>query len=94
MLMKKAVLFMLSILVVSALATASIAGVFEQNCQMCHGLDEKRSAVRLSKNGLLKKYKTKGEFVAGAKAVTDTDMASVQNDVRLLEDAAADIGLE
>lgn len=94
MFMKKVVLFMLSILVVSVFSTAGIAGVFEQRCQACHGIGEMKNVARSSKDDLLKKFKTKDELVAAAKAVTDTDMAPVQNDIKLLEEAAADIGLE
>jgi len=85
---------MLSPLIVTIFATASIAGVYEHNCQMCHGISEKESVAKLSKDGLLRKFKTVDELVAGAKAATDTDMESIQNDARLLKEAAADIGLK
>ena len=92
--MKKIIFFMLSTLVVAVFATASIAGVYEQNCQMCHGINERENVAKLSKYGLLKKFETIDELVAGAKAATDTDMESIQNDEKLLKDAAADIGLK
>ncbi len=94
MLMKKIVIFMLSILVASAFPEAGIAGAYFQNCQMCHGIDKKRSAARLSKTGLLRKFKTRDQLVAGAMAAKDPDMEPVRNDVELLKEAAADIGLK
>ena len=92
--MKKIILFMLSILVVAVFAKASIAEVYFQNCQMCHGIDRKRSVAKLSKTGLLKKFKTKDQLVAGAMAAKDPNMESIRNDVGLLKDAAADLGLK
>jgi hypothetical protein len=92
--MKIYISFMLSAFVVAVFATDSSAGVFERNCQMCHGIDEKESVAKLSKDGLLKKFRTIDELVAGAKAATDTDMESIQNDTRLLKEVAADIGLK
>ena len=92
--MKKIASFMLLPIVVAVFSTDSNAGVYEQNCQMCHGINENESVAKLSKDGMLKKFKTVYELVAGAQAATDTDMESIQNDVKLLKDAAADIGLK
>lgn len=92
--MRTIALFTLSILVVAVFAKASIAGVYFENCQMCHGIDRRTSVAKLSKTGLLKKFKTRGELVAGARAAKDPDMESIRNDVKLLRDAAADIGLK
>ena len=92
--MKRIIFFVLSNLVTAVFATACIAGVYEQNCQMCHGINENESVAKLSKDGMLKKFKTVYELVAGAQAATDTDMESIQSDVKLLKDAAADIGLK
>ena len=39
--MKRIIFFVLSNLVTAVFATACIAGVYEQNCQMCHGINEK-----------------------------------------------------
>lgn len=92
--MRTIALFTLSILVVAVFAKTSIAGVYFENCQMCHGIDRRTSVAKLSKTGLLKKFKTRGELVAGARAAKDPDMESIRNDVKLLRDAAADIGLK
>lgn len=94
MLMKKIVLFMLPILVVAVFPKAGIAGVYYQNCQMCHGLDRKSSVAKLTKPGLLKKFKTKDKLIAGAKAAKDPDMESIRDDVELLKEAADDLGLK
>lgn len=92
--MKKIVLFVLSILVVAVFSKAGIAGVYYQNCQMCHGLDKKTSVSRLTKAGLIKKFKTKDRLVAGARAAKDSDMESVRDDLELLKDAADELGLK
>ena len=94
MLMKKIVLFLLPVLIVAVFSKAGIAGVFYQNCQMCHGLDKKSSVAKLTKSGLMKKYKTKDRLVAGARAAKDSDMEPIRDDVELLKDAADDLGLK
>lgn len=94
MLMKKIVLFLLSMLAVAVFSKAGIAGVYYQNCQMCHALDKKSSVSKLTKAGLIKKFKTKDRLVAGARATKDSDMESVRDDVELLKSAAEDIGLK
>jgi mono/diheme cytochrome c family protein len=92
--MKKIVLFLLPVLIVAVFSKAGIAGVFYQNCQMCHGLDKKSSVAKLTKSGLMKKYKTKDRLVAGARAAKDSDMEPIRDDVELLKDAADDLGLK
>lgn len=92
--MRKIILFVLSVLAVAAFPGTGIAGVYFENCQMCHGLDKKSSVAKLTKAGLLKKYKTRDQLVAGAKATKDPDMEEVRCDAELLASAAADIGLK
>lgn len=92
--MRKMVLVMLTALMVMAFTVTAFAGLYEQKCAVCHKADGTKGMSKISKDELLKKYKTAEEFIKGAKQTTNPFMKSVQNNDKLLKDVAAELGLK
>lgn len=92
--MHKMATAILTVLIITAFSTAVFAGVYTQKCATCHRTDGKKGVSKMSKDELLKKYKTTDEFTNGAKEATNPLMKSVQTNDKLLKDVAADLGLK
>ncbi|MFN3396879.1 MAG: hypothetical protein ACK4Z9_08835 [Thermodesulfovibrionales bacterium] len=88
----KGILSILSVMiVVLSFAVVGSAGTFDEKCAVCHKPANKPA---LSKESLLKKFKSADELVKAAKASTNPMMKAVQGNEDLLKKAAADIGLK
>lgn len=92
--MRKMATAMLTVLIITTFSTAAFAGVYTQKCATCHRADGKKGVSKMSKDELLKKYKTSDEFIKGAKEATNPLMKSVQTNDKLLKDVASDLGLK
>lgn len=92
--MRKMATAMLTVLIITTFSTAAFAGVYDQKCAICHRTDGKKGMSKMSKDELLKKYKTSDEFIKGAKEATSPLMKPVQNNDKLLKDVAAELGLK
>lgn len=89
--MKGILSILFAMVVVLAFAVAGFAGTFDEKCAMCHKPGDKPA---MSKESLLKKYKTADDMIKAAKASTNPMMKAVQGNDDLLKKAAADIGLK
>jgi hypothetical protein len=83
--------FLFIIMIVFALTGAGSAGTFDEKCGLCHKPTNKPA---LSKEELLKKFKTADELIKAAKASTNPMMKAVQGNDDLLKKAASDLGLK
>lgn len=92
--MRKMATAMLTVLIVTAFSSVAFAGVYDQKCAICHRTDSKKGMSKMSKDKLLKKYKTADEFIKGAKEATNPLMKPVQNNDKLLNDVTAELGLK
>lgn len=90
---KMATLLMIAVLV-AAFSTAAFAGVYDQKCAVCHKTDGKKGMSKMSRDELLKKYKTADEFIKGAKDTKNPLMKTAQGDEKILKDVAEELGLK
>lgn len=89
--MKKALLILFAMATILVFTVTGFAGTFDEKCAVCHKLGDKPA---LSKESILKKFKTANDLIKAAKASTNPMMKAIQGNDDLLKKAAADLGLK